>query len=153
MKATHTLLGMTLVAACATNPPPAAPETQTTTITSADMPAETARNVQILPEPDYTARETANAEAVLGTMHEDLLACYKKRLAANPAAHGYITVDIVIGPDGRVRTTETTGGAILGDATMRCIVQRIERATFEPPHGGGTLRVQVPFSLDRLAAD
>lgn len=84
-------------------------------------------------------------------MHDDLLACYKKRVAVNPNAHGFITVDIVIDPDGRVRTVDTTGGAALGDGTMSCIVQRIKGASFERPHGGGTLRIHVPFSLRRLA--
>jgi hypothetical protein len=47
-------------------------------------------------------------------------------------------------------TVETTGGAILGESTMSCIVHRIERGRFEPPHGGGTIRVRVPFSLRRV---
>jgi hypothetical protein len=34
---------------------------------------------------------------------------------------------------------------------MGCIVHRIERGTFEPPHGGGTIHVRVPFSLRRVA--
>lgn len=80
-----------------------------------------------------------------------LLACYKKRVAANPNAHGFITVDIIVDPDGKVRNVETTGGAILGDATMSCLVQRVKRASFDPPHNGGTLRIHVPFSLRRVA--
>jgi hypothetical protein len=84
-------------------------------------------------------------------MHDDLLACYKKRVAVNPRAHGFITVDVVIDPDGRVRDVETTGGAILGEVTMGCLVERIKRGSFDPPHGGGTLRVQVPFSLRPVA--
>jgi hypothetical protein len=50
-----------------------------------------------------------------------------------------------------VETVDTTGGAILGDTTMSCIVHRIERGAFEPPHGGGSLHVRVPFSLRRVA--
>jgi outer membrane biosynthesis protein TonB len=102
-------------------------------------------------QPDYTTRATANANSVLEDMHGDLLACYKKRVAVNPNAHGFITVDIVIDASGHVQTVETTGGAILGEGTMACIVNRIKRASFEPPHGGGTLRIHVPFSLRRVA--
>lgn len=97
--------------------------------------------------PDYHAKATANANAVLEAMHPELLECYKTRVSANPNAHAFITVDIVIGPDGAVRTVDTTGGALLGERTMGCIVERIKRASFDPPHGGGTLHIQVPFSL------
>jgi hypothetical protein len=101
--------------------------------------------------PDYNARATDNANDVLAAMHDDLLACYKERVAANPNAHGFITVDIVIDSEGRVRDVETTGGAILGERTMSCLVHRIQRGNFEPPHGGGTLRIHVPFSLRRVS--
>ena len=99
---------------------------------------------------DYSAQASANANNVLEAMHDDLLACYKKRVAVNPNAHADITVDIVIGPDGQVRTVETSGGAVLGEGTMGCIVKRIKRASFEAPRDGGTLRVHVPFSLRRV---
>ena len=105
------------------------------------------------PEPDYTQREIDNATAVLSTMSGDLLACYKQRLRLNPRAHGYITVDVLVSSDGRVRKVDTTGGAILGDQTMSCIVHRIQQGVFEPPHGGGNIHVQVPFSLEVVAVD
>lgn len=101
--------------------------------------------------PDYHERATANANTVLEGMHDDLLGCYKKRVAVHPNAHGFITLDIVVEPDGKVRNVGTTGGAVLGDATMACLVQRVKRASFDPPHNGGTLRIHVPFSLRRVA--
>jgi hypothetical protein len=52
-----------------------------------------------------------------------------------------------------VRKVETTGGAILGDKTMACVVHRIQQGVFEPPHAGGNIHVQVPFSLEVVAAD
>ena len=106
---------------------------------------------RVAPEPNYTQREIDNATDVLSAMTGDLLACYKQRLRANPKAHGYITVDITVGSDGRVRKVDTTGGAILGDQTMACIVRRIQQGVFEPPHGGGNIHVQVPFSLEVVA--
>lgn len=102
-------------------------------------------------EPDYTQREIDNANEVLAAMHDDILACYKKRVRARPDAHGFITVDILVGAGGRVAHVDTTGGAVLGEGTMRCIVDCIERGEFEPPHGGGTIHVRVPFSLRRVA--
>ena len=105
------------------------------------------------PDPDYTQHEIDNASAVLASMTDDLLGCYKTRLRANPQAHGFITVDILIGSDGHVRKVDTTGGAILGEITMACIVRRIERGVFEPPHGGGNIHVQMPFSLRVVGPD
>ena len=101
--------------------------------------------------PDYTSQEIANADAVLGSMRSDLVACYRTRLRVQPDAHAVVTVDILIGDDGRVRTVDTVGGAILGNGTMGCIVEHIKHGVFEPPHGGGTLRIRVPFSLRRVA--
>jgi hypothetical protein len=109
---------------------------------------------QIVPrpadEPDYHARAVANVNEVLAGMNDDLLACYKKRVAVAPQAHAFLTTDIVIGQDGRVVRVETTGGALLGDAALGCIVHRIEKGTFAPPHGGGTLTVHVPFNMRKV---
>jgi hypothetical protein len=95
----------------------------------------------------------ANADTVLASMTDDFLACYKKRLRENPQAHGCITVDILVGSDGRVRKVDTTGGAILGEHAMACIVHRLQQGVFEPPHGGGNIHVQAPFSLRVVTAD
>lgn len=138
---------------------PSEPTTKAaTTEVTADVQTEcdlVCERAQIVPRPadgpDYHEKATANANAVLESMHDDLLGCYKKRVAVNPKAHGFITVDIVIDPTGKVRAVETTGGAVLGEGTMTCIVERVKGASFEPPHGGGTLRIHVPFSLRRVA--
>jgi hypothetical protein len=103
--------------------------------------------------PDYNAQSVANANQVLEAMHGDLLACYKKRVAVNPSAHGFITVDILVEANGKVERVETTGGAVLGDGTMACIVDRIKRASFDPVHGGGTQHIRVPFSLRRVSPE
>lgn len=112
---------------------------------------------QMLPraalEPDYTKEETDNANRVLDSMKDDLIACYKQRLRVNPDAHGFITVDVLVGSDGTVLKTETTGGAILGKETMQCIVKRVEKATFQKPHGGGTLHIRMPFSLRKIGPE
>jgi len=99
------------------------------------------------PDPDYTQREIDNANMVLAGMTDDLLGCYKKRLRVNPKAQGSISVDIMVGSDGRVRKVDTSGATILGSSTVACIVHRIEQGVFEPPHGGGNIHVQVPFTL------
>lgn len=103
--------------------------------------------------PDYHAADVVNADQVFASMHDDLLACYKARIGERPNAHAYLVVDLVLAPDGSVRSIETTGGALMGDRAMRCITQRIQRATFEPVLGGGTLHVQVPLAFTRAPVD
>jgi hypothetical protein len=133
-------------------PPAKAPEPRSTvTLTAAEIASDPRTEPRPAVEPDYHARATANADAVIESMHDDLLACYDKRVAANPNAHGSITVEMVVDPSGHVSAVETTGGALLGDGTMKCIVQRVKKASFDPPHGGGTMRIQVPLSLRRAA--
>jgi hypothetical protein len=99
----------------------------------------------------YTEQAVKHANEVLDAMHDDLLACYTTRLRGSPKAHGFITVDIVIGPTGNVQNVETQGGALLGNAAMACIVDRIKRGQFDPPHRGGTMRLEVPFTLRVVA--
>jgi hypothetical protein len=161
------LLLACLAAGCAPSLPPSnAPSAAGPTAESAATPESEPGAVEcklrceaprliprVAPEPDYTQREIDNATSVLSSMTGDFLACYKKRLRVNPNAHGFITIDILVTSDGHVRKVDTTGGAILGDQTMACIVHRVEQGVCEPPHGGGNIHVQVPFSLQVVGPD
>ena len=101
----------TPTSASAPTTPKASPTTEVTANaqTECDLVCERAR---IVPRPadgpDYNEKATANANTVLESMHDDLLGCYKKRVAVNPNAHGFITIDIIVDPDGKVRNVETT---------------------------------------------
>lgn len=165
---------LALLSACAasttTSPPPAS-ATSTTAATAAASSDSATADAQGKPEecvlvcggaaalkvesvrPDYHAADVANADAVFASMHDDLLACYQARIKERPNAHGFLVVDVVVAPDGKVGTVDTTGGALLGDRAMKCITDRIERATFDPVRGGGTLHVQVPLAFTRAPAD
>jgi hypothetical protein len=101
----------------------------------------------------YTNEAVEKANAALGGMHDDLLTCYTARVKVYPKAHAFLTIDIVVGPDGRVQGVETQGGALLGDGAMKCIVDRIKQGEFAPPPRGGTMRLQVPFTLRRIGPD
>jgi hypothetical protein len=104
-------------------------------------------SVRATTEPDLTARAEVNAERVFESMYPDLLTCYQASVRASPRAHAFMTFDVVIGPDGHVLDLTTTGGALLGERGRRCMENRVREATFEPPHGGGTLHLRVPFSM------
>lgn len=147
-----------LLTAChAAVPPPAPPPPPpTTTITSAPMPEEEPCTLVCglaVAAPDVHAQDIADADRVFARMRDDLLACYRMRVREYPNAHASLNVEVVIGEDGTVQKVETTGGALLGNRTMRCITQRIEREKFEPVRGGGTLRVLVPLTFARTAPE
>jgi hypothetical protein len=98
----------------------------------------------------YTNEAVDRANETLNGMHDDLLTCYATRVKAYLKAHAFLTVDIVVGPDGHVQNVETQGGALLGDPTMRCIVDRIKQGDFAPPPRGGTMRFEIPLTLRRV---
>jgi outer membrane biosynthesis protein TonB len=159
-------LASALLAACSSTPPakapvPAAdPPAVTTTAAEAEAPPTcdlVCEGAQVIAKgaqtPDYNQAAVEDANRKITEMHDDLLACYTKRLASKPTAHGFITVDIIVEADGHVRNVETTGGALLGEGAMACIVTRIKAATFAPVHGGGTQRIHIPFALRRVGPD
>jgi hypothetical protein len=156
--------GGALSAACASAAPPPA-GTATTTAASVE-PGQEASMAPCVLEcgnvtavagavviPDHHAEAVANADAVFAAMHDDLVACYRPGAARDPHAHAFITVDVVLNPDGTVRSVATTGGAMLGDPGLACISRRVKRATFAPVWGGGTLHLSVPMSFKRLGPD
>jgi len=155
-----------LLCACQTPAKSREPVTPATTTMAESAPSSVSPDACVLvcgnaaaarldvPKLEYHVDEAENADSVFASMHGDLLACYKARVAERPNAHASLVVDLVVAPDGSVRTVDTTGGAIFGDRTMRCIASRIQRASFAPVRGGGTIHIQIPlkFSL-RGAAD
>jgi hypothetical protein len=169
--------GALLLLGCAASRPPATAatppdNTAATQLTSAPLPeplitdretmAQDAdavcglvmESAQIVPRPaelpDLHANAVADANRVLADMNDDILACYKLRIKQSPSAHAFLTTDILVGKDGHVLRVDTTGGALLGDKAMACIVHRIEQAKFAPPYGGGTRHITVPFNLRKV---
>ena len=156
-------IGGSLLVACAAKAPPRAADPASVTTTTQASTAEEAPACEVFCEgaevvaqtpeqPDHHAQMVADANAVIASMHAPMLACYAKRLRVDPNAHAFLAVDIVIGPDGRVWRTETTGGARLGKEGVACVVDQIQKAQFSPPRDGGTRRVRVPLTFRRVAA-
>ncbi len=167
-----TLLSIGFVAALgsACGAPPSAPAVATPTASAASAPsAESASTKALVCDlycerasvivsrppnaPDYTALETENANRVLDAIRPELLKCYAKRLAIDPKVRAYVMLEVVVDKQGHVMSAEGFGGGMLGAATMECIVNRVKRAAFDPPHGGGTLKIQMPFTLRPTAAE
>lgn len=156
MRSIITAACMLLCACASSTPPPAGPATSSveTTVGSVEACELVCDKPQVtmppVASPDVTEAASANVDHVFATMHDDLLACYRTRLRTDPRAHAFMTVDLVLEPNGHVRSVETTGGATLGDSGIRCISDRIKKATFAPIPGGGTRRIQVPLTFRRL---
>jgi hypothetical protein len=133
-----------VTAAATTSPEPAAPPS-----VAPDACVLVCGNATVahpdVPKLETHVDEAENADAVFASMHEDLLACYKARVIELPSAHAFLTV--VVAPDGSVQKVDTTGGALFGDRTMRCVTRRIHQASFAPVRGGGTIHIQIPLSF------
>ncbi len=164
-------LALAAAVACSSPPAPKAPPGASTSITSADAEAtsdvpepvaspacELACGSAVATltagaiEPDHHAAAVGNVDAVFASMHDDLLACYRARLARVPSTQAFVQLSLVLEPDGRVRSVDATGGGMLGPSGLRCLTRRVERAVFAPVHGGGTLRVEVPLTFRRLSS-
>jgi hypothetical protein len=155
-------VGLLIACAGSTPPPSTAGVSSSTSTRSADLPPTVECTLSCggavltshaVATEDHHASAVANIDDVFAAMHNDLLACYRARVAKNPNAHASVNLAIVINPDGTVHAVSSTGGAMLGDAGLRCITQRVERATFAPVYGGGTLHAEVPLSFRRVDTD
>jgi TonB family protein len=73
--------------------------------------------------------------------------CYHAVLAKNPAAAGNVNIGFDVGPTGTV----TAASLREGDSAVReageCAAKAARRWRFPTPSGGGTVRVQFPFSF------
>jgi len=159
--------GVVLAMACSTAPPPRVPPpSSVTTSTLAEVPTTEPSEKEATAcelecgnatlsarpsTPDHHAAAVENADEVFRSMHDDLLACYRKTLRGRPSSHAFMTVDVVVKEDGSVGWIETTGGAHFGDRGLRCLTDRIQRAHFLPVVGGGTRRIHVPLTFRTLA--
>ncbi len=154
-------LALTLAAACGSPPPKASTSPAPEASGSAAAPPEKcdlvcgAAEVVAGPAstPDHHAAAVSNADEVFAKMHDDLLGCYAARVRQKPEAHAFITLDVLVEPDGSVRKVDTTGGAHLGDKAWKCIVDRVKRARFAPVRGGGTMQIHVPFTFRKVGPD
>ncbi len=78
-----------------------------------------------------------------------ILACYERALKAKPDAHGTVSVDFVVGLEGKVVHAAATLGddAQFDDATVRCLLTEIEKLEFPPPTGGRVF-LNYPIRLE-----
>ncbi len=83
-----------------------------------------------------TGRETPALVRALGGRAGQARGCYNRALRLNPTLKGRITVNVRVGPGGRV-CSASVGSNTLGDASVAsCVVQMFRSATLPSPQGG-----------------
>jgi len=96
---------------------------------------------------DDVTRATQNANEVLDAIRGDLLACFENRIRAKAQTEPFMTLGIVVGADGKVVNVVTTETRLVSARAVRCLGETVRRASFDPPRGRGSMRIEVPFTL------
>lgn len=78
-----------------------------------------------------------------------IAACYERALKSKPDLRGSVDVSFVVGTDGKVAHIEAADGdgALPDEATVRCILQEIQKLEFPPPSGGRVF-LSYPLKLE-----
>ncbi|MFZ5439404.1 MAG: AgmX/PglI C-terminal domain-containing protein [Myxococcota bacterium] len=92
------------------------------------------------PEPDAAALERVMAE--LRRQRPKLASCYEKWLKANPAAEGEVTLELLVGAQGRVKRARVVEGTISA-ASSECLVTTAKSLVLPPLGTEATLEVPL----------
>jgi hypothetical protein len=105
-------------------------------------------------EPGITATGTptrgtlpkAVIDAKLDAARPGIQACYEAALKTQPDLRGLVSINFVVGADGRVAHVEAMDGedALRDAATVDCVLGQIKALEFPAPHGG---RVFLSYPL------
>jgi hypothetical protein len=88
-------------------------------------------------------------DTVLQHAHPEITACYERVLAVSPDVQGTANTIFVIGTDGAVTASSSSG---VEPQLARCIDGVVGRSVFPPPRGG-TVKVRYPFTFTRSGGD
>jgi hypothetical protein len=116
------------------------------------------------PEPEPTPEPATEAEpfpevAVEGSLDRDIIRrvvrshvheireCYNAGLTADPELRGRVTIDFIIGGDGKVTSSVVYESTLKDTAVPKCIVEAATTWLFPKPAGGGNVTVRYPFNL------
>ena len=159
-----------VVAGCASSPPPAPPVAATPPPAQEPQPAEPEKPAATASGDDSGAvAESASAALATGPVVaigdpksagdldkavirryvrrniQKIRACYEAELANVPKLAGTLTVQFVIGRDGKVISANPSG---LGNWNVEnCVAEVIQKIEFPKPRGGGSIQVSYPFTF------
>jgi TonB family protein len=153
----------TLALACASTPPPAAPEAAAVPVESAPsepasstpeaaQPAPVAAQQQ--PEPSTRtpsgARTKEEIQRVIAENRDKVRACYDHALAANPGIQGDLVVSFVIRPNGTVKQAEINWAesSLHVPELDACAADAVKGFKFPPSTHGLESKVDYPFNFN-----
>jgi outer membrane biosynthesis protein TonB len=88
-----------------------------------------------------------NAEATIAKLRPSFRACYQQKgLSVDSTMAGKIVLRIDVAPNGDVASVAKVGGTGLSPAVEQCILQKVQNASFDAPHGGGA-KLDVPVTF------
>lgn len=109
-------------------------------------PAPQPRVVEVAKCPEAATEGVVAADAVQRVVRgrtDSLRICR----ASNPQATGRLVVDLILDAAGAVCRVEVLPSTLSDAKVADCVVKVAASLQFPPPVGGGTARVQVPFSF------
>ncbi len=121
-----------------------------TTASSVDLPTpkialgSAGPSVEIENEAVRLARVAAGS---FESIREDILRCYRERLASQPDARATLLIDVRVRSDGIADDVVISGGALLGERCLACVRRSVSRARFPTDRNGGSVRLRVPVEL------
>jgi Ca-activated chloride channel family protein len=77
----------------------------------------------------------------------EVRSCYNAALTKDPNVAGRITIEMTIGPDGKISTSVVAANTTTETALGQCIANAVKKWTFPKPVGGGSVKVTYPFEL------
>jgi hypothetical protein len=164
------MLGL-LLSACqlpSENPPPAAPPPAPSSTEPAPLPPEETPPPESPasndPPPDAKPVEpgiTATGAPTRGTLPKPVIdeklksiapgihACYERALKTKPDLRGSLSINFVVGTDGKVAHADASDGEEPFDdaPTVECILAEIKKLEFPPPSGGRVF-INYPLRLE-----
>ena len=96
------------------------------------------------PTGEFLSREQISS--VIRSHSNDIRICYERDLQEDPTLEGRITVNWIIGLDGRVIEQTAVENTMGSGAVESCILEEISRMRFDVPKGG-MVNVTYPFTF------
>lgn len=91
-------------------------------------------------------------QAVIDRHMGEITYCYEKGLQVAPSLKGRVAIRFEIGPNGRVNWAKVNRTTLRSAQVESCISSRLKTWPFPKPHGGVTVGVTYPFTLNRTMA-
>ncbi len=89
--------------------------------------------------------------AVINRHLSEVRFCYEQGLQQKPKLSGRLSMNFMIGPQGRVSLAQVTNSSLNHAMVEGCIRDRLKTWNFPKPEGGVTVKVSYPFILRRVS--